>query len=183
MRMPCSSLMSDETVLGSWSLQKPGFFTEAGFLIRTAGCFDTVQQVILSLVILFRLSPDLYFAVRIDFDADQVWLTADGAVFNIALTGPLSQIDRYDNFFAASVTDVGGFVLHHAGLRPMSELDLREGEAPAEPGLPGYFPATRLYSEAHDNPPYTIPQVTSPALRQSGGRISFGRNRVLTLRI
>ena len=66
----------------------------------------------LSKQILFGLGPGSGFAFGVDFQTDFVGAAADGAVFDELLAFALAGVDGDDDFLAASVADVGGFVLH-----------------------------------------------------------------------
>ena len=73
--------------------------------------------------ILFGLGPCAGFAFRIDFQADFVGAAADGAVFDELLAFALAGVDGDDDFLAAGVADVGGFVLHTCRLLPIPARD------------------------------------------------------------
>ena len=45
-------------------------------------------------------------------DVNHAGVTADGAILDVLLIRSLSQVDGHDDFLAASVTDVTGFILH-----------------------------------------------------------------------
>lgn len=60
----------------------------------------------------FRLGPDPDAAVCVDFDMDHVGPATDGTVFDVFLPRAGGEIDRHHDLFAASIADVGAFILH-----------------------------------------------------------------------
>ena len=56
------------------------------------------------------LCGDRSVAVGIDMDMNDVGMAADGAVFDIGLAGAFGQVQRDDDFFAAGVAQIAGFL-------------------------------------------------------------------------
>lgn len=63
------------------------------------------------LPILLRFSPHLRIPFLIDLNMDRISSAADGTIFHVRLTCTFRQIQRDDDFFAASVADIASFFL------------------------------------------------------------------------
>ena len=61
---------------------------------------------------LFRLRPDVDVAAGVELDVDHVGTTTDGAVLDVLLDGARRSIERDDDFLAAGIAGVAGFVDH-----------------------------------------------------------------------
>lgn len=59
---------------------------------------------------------DADVSVVVKFEADHVWTTADGTVFNILLLLASARIDRDHDFLAARVTEIADFIIHGMAL-------------------------------------------------------------------
>lgn len=65
-----------------------------------------------SAMVLFGFGPDTGFAIFVDFQVNDVGVAANGAVFDVILRAAGGKVDGDDNFFAARVADVAGFIVH-----------------------------------------------------------------------
>ena len=61
---------------------------------------------------LFRFGRDFNAAILLDSNANHVWVTADGTVFDILLCRARRCIDWYHNFFAAAVAHIARIAAH-----------------------------------------------------------------------
>ena len=65
-----------------------------------------------SIVILLGCGPNSGISRLIDFDVDHIGAATDRTVLDILLSGPLRYIERSDDFFAAGIADIAGFIFH-----------------------------------------------------------------------
>lgn len=67
---------------------------------------------------LFGFRPDTHGRIIfIDVDMDDIRAAADRAVFDILLTQTAGRVDGNDDFLAAGIADIGGFVSHVVSIR------------------------------------------------------------------
>jgi len=85
-----------------------------------------VRQRNPSLSTAFLLGPDTHLTAVLDFDVHEIWPAADGTVLDVFLALSRREIDRDDDFFAAGLADVAGFIVHRLPLMESARCNVRD---------------------------------------------------------
>lgn len=97
------------------------------FRKRVFGRVNKIRKAIPSKAILLGFAPYSYVTFGLDLDMNYDGAAAHGAIFYISLAGARRQIKRHNNFLAADIARITGFILHRLSSNPFDDTDLRFG--------------------------------------------------------